>query len=63
MTMDAAAVAVRVPFADASELKDVRFDAVTAGLQVNANVHAPLLCVRDVFDIASDDLSLPGRAQ
>jgi hypothetical protein len=63
VSMDAAAVAVRVPFADASELKDVRFDAVTAGLQVNANVHAPLLCVRNVFDIASDDLSLPGRVQ
>lgn len=63
VTMDAASVAVRVPFSEAVELKDVRFDAVTAGLQVNANVHAPLLCVRDVFDIASNDLSLPGQVR
>jgi hypothetical protein len=27
---------------------------------VNTNIHAPLLCVTDVFDIASGDLSLPG---
>ncbi|MGR3760791.1 hypothetical protein ACUXV3_11770 [Roseobacteraceae bacterium NS-SX3] len=39
------------------------FDGVTAGLQVNANVHAPLLCVTDVFDIASGDLSLPGKLE
>jgi hypothetical protein len=37
------------------------FDGVTAALRVNADVHAPLLCVTDVFDIASGDLSLPGR--
>jgi hypothetical protein len=37
------------------------YDGVTAALRVNANVHAPLLCVTDVFDIASGDLSLPGR--
>lgn len=37
------------------------FDGVTAGLKVNANIHAPLLCVTDVFDIASGDLSLPGK--
>jgi hypothetical protein len=34
---------------------------VTAGLRVNANVHAPLICVADVFDVASGDLSLPGK--
>jgi hypothetical protein len=28
---------------------------------VNASVHAPLLCVSDVFKVASGDLSLPGR--
>ena len=39
------------------------FDGVTAGLQVNANIHAPLLCVTDVFDIASGDLSLPGKLE
>ncbi|MDP3197564.1 hypothetical protein [Tabrizicola sp.] len=37
------------------------FDGVTSALRVNANLHAPLLCVTDVFDIASGDLSLPGR--
>ena len=30
-------------------------------LRVNANVHAPLLCVADVFDVASGNLSLPGK--
>jgi len=39
----------------------VAFDAVTAGLQVNENGEAPLLCVTHVHDIASGDLSLPGR--
>jgi hypothetical protein len=37
------------------------FDGVTAALRVNESVHAPLLCVTDVFDVASGDLSLPGR--
>ena len=37
------------------------FDGVTAGMRVNVNVHAPLLCVTDVFDVASGDLSLPGK--
>lgn len=36
------------------------FDGVTSALRVNESVHAPLLCVTDVFDIASGDLSLPG---
>lgn len=37
------------------------YDGVTAALRVNENIHAPLLCVTDVFDVASGDLSLPGR--
>jgi hypothetical protein len=56
-------VQVRVPFRNAAELKGVAFDGVTAGLRVNANVHAPLLCVVDVFDVASGDLSLPGTVE
>jgi hypothetical protein len=40
-----------------------RYDGVTAALRVNANVHAPLLCVTDVFDVASGDLSLPGTVE
>jgi hypothetical protein len=37
------------------------FDAVTAELQINVDGEAPLLCVTGVHDIASGDLSLPGR--
>ena len=36
------------------------YDGVTAALRINQNVHAPLFCVTDVFDVASGDLSLPG---
>ena len=39
----------------------VSFDAVTAELQVNAEGKAPLLCVTGVHDVASGDLSLPGK--
>ncbi|MDJ0992525.1 MAG: hypothetical protein QNI90_03060 [Dinoroseobacter sp.] len=39
------------------------FDGVTAALRVNESIHAPLLCVTDVFDIASGDLSLPGQIE
>ena len=41
--------------------ENVSFDAVTAELQVNSNTEVPLLCVTGVHDIASGDLSLPGR--
>ncbi len=54
-------VTVRVPAASLGDIEGVRFDGVTAGLRVNASVHAPLVCVADVFDVASGDLSLPGR--
>jgi hypothetical protein len=53
---------VRVPFDDIGAVKESRFDGVTAGLRVNASVHAPLLCVVDVFKVASGKLSLPGQA-
>lgn len=55
------AVSIRVPFGDVSTLAGAAFDGVTAGLQVNASAHQPLLCVANVFDVASGDLSLPGR--
>lgn len=32
---------------------------VAAALQVNADLHNPLLCVSSVWDVASGDLSLP----
>lgn len=53
---------VRVPFEDVSVVTAAGFDGVTAALRVNANVHNPLLCVVDVFKVASGDLSLPGKA-
>ncbi len=56
------AVTVRVPFDDIAAVESTGFDGVTAGLRVNANVHAPLLCVVNVFDVASGNLSLPGKA-
>ena len=36
------------------------FDGVAAGLKVNQAMAAPLLCVTDVFKVASGNLSLPG---
>ncbi|MDQ8028100.1 MAG: hypothetical protein REJ23_05200 [Brevundimonas sp.] len=54
-------VTVRVPAGVIGAPEGVRFDGVTSALLVNANLHAPLLCISDVFDVASGDLSLPGR--
>lgn len=56
-------VEVRVPFDDIGAVQQARFDGVTAALRVNASVHSPLLCVVDVFKVASGDLSLPGAAE
>jgi hypothetical protein len=56
-------VVVRVPFKNAKSVQGVAFDGVTSGLRVNESAHAPLLCVVDVFDIASGDLSLPGKVK
>lgn len=52
---------VRVPFDDIGVLTEAGFDGVTAALRVNASVHSPLLCVVDVFKVASGDLTLPGK--
>ena len=60
-TLVAETVEVRVPIDLPSDAGPVAFDGVTAGLRVNESAHAPLLCVTEVFDIASGDLSLPGR--
>ncbi|MCE5234261.1 MAG: hypothetical protein ABFC67_06220 [Mizugakiibacter sp.] len=59
--MDGRHVRVRVPFRDPQRMLGSAFDGVTAGLRVNANVQAPLLCVVGVKEVASGDLSLPGR--
>lgn len=60
---DGPEVIINVGFADAAALDGASYDGVTSALRVNANVHAPLLCVEDIFDIASGDLSLPGRVE
>ncbi len=54
-------VDVHVPLAEIGALATANFDGVTAGLNVNANLHAPLLCVQNVFKVASGNLSLPGK--
>jgi len=56
-------VTVRVPAQVIGAPEGIRFDGVTSALRVNANLHAPLLCISDVFDVASGDLSLPGRVR
>jgi hypothetical protein len=58
---DGPEVTVKAGFADAHAIRGASYDGVTAALKVNADVHAPLLCVTDVFDVASGDLSLPGK--
>jgi len=54
-------VEVRVPFDDIGAVNAASFDGVTAALRVNASVHNPLLCVVNVFKVASGNLSLPGK--
>ena len=56
--LDGRTARITVPMADAA---DVAFDAVTAELMVNESGEVPLLCVTGVHDIASGDLTLPGR--
>jgi hypothetical protein len=60
---DGPEITITVPFTDDSIAAGVGYDGVTAALRVNANIHAPLLCVTDVFDVASGDLSLPGKIE
>lgn len=60
---DGPEVTINVGIADASAFDGASYDGVTSALRVNADVHAPLLCVTDIFDIASGDLSLPGRVE
>ena len=60
-TFDGPEIAIDVGFAHGDALDGVGYDGVTSALRVNADVHAPLLCVTDVFDVASGDLGLPGR--
>ncbi|MDI7863515.1 hypothetical protein MRS76_16290 [Rhizobiaceae bacterium n13] len=54
-------VDVEIPLSLIGGIKGASFDGVTAGLKVNGNLHAPLLCVSNVFKVASGNLSLPGK--
>ncbi|CAG1017962.1 hypothetical protein BURC_02674 [Burkholderiaceae bacterium] len=54
---------VRVPFDDIGVVNAAGFDGVTAALRVNASMHSPLLCVANVFKVASGNLSLPGKVE
>lgn len=56
-------ISVKVAFADPAAIGAARFDAVTAALRVNADLHAPLLCVTRAHDVLSGDLSLPQRVE
>jgi len=58
--LDAQEITINVSFADDAAVEGLSYDGVTSALRVNQNIHAPLLCVVDVFDVASGDLSLPG---
>ncbi len=60
-TLRGDAVEVAIPLSVLGGIRGASFDGVTAGLKVNANLHAPLLCVDSVFKVASGNLSLPGR--
>ncbi len=60
-TFNRETVEVQVPFDNIGVVEKASFDGVTAGLRVNQSAHAPLLCVVNVLDIASGDLSLPGK--
>lgn len=53
------AAQIRVPLAAVGFPASFNYDGVTTALQVNADLHNPLLCVSSVWDVASGDLSLP----
>lgn len=56
-------IRVGVPLKELGFPATFNYDGVTAALRVNASVHSPLLCVADVFDVASGKLDLPGRVE
>jgi len=54
-------ITITTSFGNVAALDGASYDGVTAALKVNANLNAPLLCVTDVVDVASGDLSLSGK--
>jgi hypothetical protein len=51
-------VDVAIPLSLIGGITGASYDGVTAGLKI---LHAPLLCVDNVFKVASGNLSLPGK--
>ena len=60
-TFEGDTVDVEIPLSLIGGIAGASYDGVTAGLKVNGNLHAPLLCVSNVFKVASGNLSLPGK--
>jgi hypothetical protein len=58
---DGGELAVRVPSAEPAAHTGAAFDAVPAALEVDPALEAPWLRVTAVHDVASGELSLPGR--
>jgi len=56
-------ITITASFSNDVTMADASYDGVSAALTVNAKLSAPLLCVTDVFDVASGDLSLPGKVK
>jgi hypothetical protein len=56
-------ILVKVPLKELGFNTGFKFDSVTSALRVNESVHAPLLCIKAIWDIGSGDLSLPGAAK
>jgi len=56
-------IAVTLSLPQGTDSAALKFDGVTSALRVNQSVHAPLLCVTDVWDVGSGDLSLPGTVE
>lgn len=61
-TIQGTSVEVTVPTHDLASLSSFNYDGVTSELHVHTNEKEPLLCVTEVYDVASGDLSLPGKA-
>ncbi len=61
---DGNSITVVIPTAFVNEKKDFNFDAVAARMQVNtSDPDLPLLGVYEVYEVLSEDLSLPYKVQ
>ena len=54
-------VEVHIPLEKLGAIANASYDGLATGLKINANLHTPLLCVTDVYKVASGNLSLPGK--